>query len=299
VPSIEENLDYFDRRYDWPKQGDEWSSDFGGTDALWWFTIFPRISPFLPARRILEIGPGHGRWTVHLLSSCQSLVLVDLSPACIEQCKARFAGASNITYHVTDGKSLGMLPSNSVDFVFSFDSLVHAEADVIQAYVEQLASILTQEGAGFIHHSNLGQYARRLALIKKFPRKKWNLRPQAARMLSINTRAWRAESMTGARFRDMCASAGLRCFSQELINWGRGRCMIDAFSCFARPNSPWDRPPLVVKNPSFARLSQLLSKLAPLYFHRQVLGAGDHVRMNGAFQGATGADDAVRLDGNR
>lgn len=265
MASIEENLDYFDRRYDWPSHGDEWSSDFGGTDALWWFTIYPRISRFVPARCVLEIGPGHGRWTAHLRNLCESLVLVDLSPACIERCKARFAGARNITYHVTDGKSLDMLNASSVDFAFSFDSLVHAEADVIQAYVGQLASILKPEGVAFIHHSNLGQYARRLALINKVPRK-WSLRPRVAKVMSINTRAWRAPSMTAARFRKICANAGLRCFSQELISWGRGRCMIDTFSCFAHPNSTWDRPPLVVENPSFPRLSQLLSKVAPLYF---------------------------------
>src|SRR5262249_6911824 len=150
------------------------------------------------------------------------------------RCKARFSGASKITYHVTDGKSLSMLSSNSIDFVFSFDSLVHAEADVIQAYVEQLASILTPQGAAFVHHSNLGQYARRLALISKLPSKKWPLRARAGRLLSINTRAWRAPSMTAARFREICANAGLRCFSQELINWERGRCMIDALSSPAR-----------------------------------------------------------------
>jgi SAM-dependent methyltransferase len=266
VPSIEENVDYFDRKYHWPSHGDEWSSDFGGTNALWWFTLFPRISRFLPARRVLEIGPGHGRWTAFLLNLCESLVLVDLSPACIESCKARFSGASNITYHTTDGKSLGMLRSNSTDFVFSFDSLVHAESDVIQAYVEQLASILAPEGVAFIHHSNLGQYPGRVAVIKKLPR---SLRYWAQRALSINTRAWRAPSMTAARFREICANAGLRCFSQELISWGRGRCMIDTFSCFAHPNSTWDRPPLVVENPSFPQLSQLLSKVAPLYFDGQ------------------------------
>src|SRR5262249_35556326 len=163
-------------------------------------------------------------------------------------------------------KSLGMLRPNSTDFVFSFDSLVHAEPDVIRSYVEQLASILTPEGVAFIHHSNLGQYPRRVEVIKKFPR---SLRFSVQRALSINTRAWRAPSMTAARFRQICANAGLRCFSQELISWGWGRCMIDAFSCFAHPNSTWDREPLIVENPSFPRLSRLLSKVAPLYFDGQ------------------------------
>ena len=32
-----------------------------------------------------------------------------------------------------------MIPDASIDFVFSFDSLVHAEADVIQAYLGDAA----------------------------------------------------------------------------------------------------------------------------------------------------------------
>src|SRR5262249_47692758 len=152
--TIEENLIVWDREYAWPLHGDEWSTRFGGTNALWWFTIHPRIHRFLPARRVLEIGPGHGRCTERLLDCWHALALVDLSPTCLEKCKTRFSGKQNVTYHITDGKSLAMLPRNSVDFVFSFDSLVHAEADVIQSYIEQLASILAPQGAAFIHHSN-------------------------------------------------------------------------------------------------------------------------------------------------
>jgi hypothetical protein len=55
--------------------------------------------------------------------------------------------------------SLDVAVDGSVDFVFSFDSLVHVEMDVIEAYLKQLAAKLTPNGVGFIHRSNLGQYA--------------------------------------------------------------------------------------------------------------------------------------------
>jgi len=42
--------------------------------------------------------------------------------------------------------------------VFSLDSLDHAEGDVMEAYLGQLAHKLTPNGVGFIHHSNLGMY---------------------------------------------------------------------------------------------------------------------------------------------
>jgi hypothetical protein len=53
-----------------------------------------------------------------------------------------------------------MIPDQWIDFAFSFDSLVHVEADFIESYLQQLACKLTKEGVGFIHHYNLGQYRR-------------------------------------------------------------------------------------------------------------------------------------------
>jgi len=62
-----------------------------------------------------------------------------------------------------------MIQDKSIDFVFSFDSLVHAEAKVIEAYLNQLAMKLSQNGIGFIHHSNLGKYQQAFSLIDKIP----------------------------------------------------------------------------------------------------------------------------------
>ena len=53
-----------------------------------------------------------------------------------------------------------MVEDGSIDFVFSFDSLVHVEADVLDAYLDQLARKLTPDGVGFIHHSNMGRALR-------------------------------------------------------------------------------------------------------------------------------------------
>ena len=54
---------------------------------------------------------------------CQHLFVVDLSPACIEHCKKRFANRQNISYFTNDGRSLYMIADGSLDFVFSYDSL--------------------------------------------------------------------------------------------------------------------------------------------------------------------------------
>ena len=153
MPTVEQNLQMWDAHYEWTKQGEEWSSAWGGSESQWFGAIFPRIHSFLPTSTILELAPGFGRWTKYLKNCCEHLIIVDLSENCIKACHQRFASDSNITYHINDGKSLSMIPDGSIDFVFSFDSLVHAEADVIQGYLNQLSKKLKPDGAGFIHPS--------------------------------------------------------------------------------------------------------------------------------------------------
>src|SRR5437667_12244438 len=58
-----------------------------------------------------------------------------------------------------DGRSLSIFPDQSIDFVFSFDSLVHVKREIIEAYLSELGAKLRIGGKGFIHHSNLGEYA--------------------------------------------------------------------------------------------------------------------------------------------
>ena len=158
MATIEENKQSWGVNYEWDKQGDEWSSAWGGPEAQWFGTIFPRIHSFIPASSVLEIAPGYGRWTNYLKDHCTCLVCVDLAEKCIKACKQRFVSDSHITFYVNDGKSLSMIKNKSVDFVFSFDSLVHADPEIIEVYLNQLAEKLTDNGIGFIHHSNMGVY---------------------------------------------------------------------------------------------------------------------------------------------
>jgi ubiquinone/menaquinone biosynthesis C-methylase UbiE len=126
MPSLDENKALWDKSYDWSRAGEEWSREWGSSYMQWHGTLLPRMRAFLPAASVLEIAPGHGRWTRFLKDFCSRLSIVDLSATCIEACRRRFAGASNISYFVNDGRSLDMVPDGSVDFIFSFDSLVHA-----------------------------------------------------------------------------------------------------------------------------------------------------------------------------
>jgi SAM-dependent methyltransferase len=259
VPEVDRNLANWSSAWDWSQQGDEWSAPWGGTPALWHGALLPRIHSFVPAGTILEIAPGYGRWTQYLKDLCERLVIVDLTQGCIDHCRERFAEAANIEYHVNDGRSLAMIEDGSIDFAFSFDSLVHAESDVLGAYLEQLARKLTPDGVGFIHHSNIGSYPVLTKLAHRVPGRV--VGPLVRRGALINIVAWRAESVTADSVAAQCESAGLSCAGQEKINWEAGRYLIDTLTVFTRRGSRWDRPREIVSNPLFTDEAKRMARL--------------------------------------
>ena len=115
--------------YEWIAAGEEWSEPWGGSAPQWFGSILPRIQACLPANTILEIASGFGRWSYYLKKHCCHLHLVDPAADCIEACQRRFASDAHLSYHINDGRSLKMISNGSIDFAFSFDSLVHADAE--------------------------------------------------------------------------------------------------------------------------------------------------------------------------
>ena len=245
--------------YDWKAQGEEWSAPWGTSSAQWFGSLLPRIQEWLPASTILEIGPGFGRWTRYLQEQCDHLVLVDFNENCIAACCRRFAEKTHLGYHCNDGRSLAMVADDSIDFLFSFDSLVHAPRVAIEAYVSQLAKKLRADGVGFLHHSNLGTYARGPG----------RLLPNRARRLLVKvglteSNHARSPDMTAALFRDLCAEHGLKCIRQEMINW-RSRRLLDCVSTFTRAGSRWEAPLRLWSNPDFMREAELIRLRAQIY----------------------------------
>jgi SAM-dependent methyltransferase len=263
MPSLDENLATWTSPDGWTASGDEWSGAWGGTELLWHGALLPRLLAFVPAPTILELAPGYGRWSQYLKDLCDELVLVDMADNCIQACRERFRDASHISYHVNDGKSLAMVEDESVDFVFSFDSLVHAEQEVLDAYVDQLARKLKPDGVGFIHHSNMGSFAGATALARRIPEPA--RRVLTRRRLLVSVYAWRAESATAEGFATACERAGLACVAQEKIPWEYGRGLTDTLSVFTHRGSSWDRAPVVVDNPDFMTEAASLAAIGRLY----------------------------------
>jgi hypothetical protein len=140
-----------------------------------------------------------------------------------------------------------MIPDLSVDFVFSFDSFVHPNRDVIEAYLRQLGTKLKSGGKGFIHHSNFGEYAN--SLRERLPE------ALAKPLIKAKILDWahhRNPTMSADLFRTLCEENGLHCITQELVNW-RGRRLIDCFSIIARADRAGPIPTHVIRNPNFMR----------------------------------------------
>jgi SAM-dependent methyltransferase len=259
MPTIQEILKAYEELCIWPDTDDVDSAAWGTSTAEWYCTVLPRIHEFVPTGTILEIGPGNGRWTHFLRALCKRLIVVDLSRKCIEACKKRFCSDTHIIYHTNDGTSLNMIPDRSVDFVFSFDSIVCAEADVIERYLVGISRKLTEKGSGFIHHSNVGDLPLLLWLLRLSER-------LHLRRLNLVERQdqWRAHSMTAGSFRAFCARTGLACVRQELIPWAGSRFCIDCFSTFTAGNPASARECLTVRNPKLrleAKRALWLSKV--------------------------------------
>ena len=158
MPDIEWNKATWDGAYDWKDHGNEWSTPWGGSEALFFATLMPRLAGVLPAEEVLEIAPGHGRCTDILLRFCRLYRGVDLSEQCVAFCRDRFRDRPGAEFFVNNGRSLAAVAGQRFDLVFSFDSLVHADQDAIGEYVPQVIELLKPGGIAFLHHSNLAAY---------------------------------------------------------------------------------------------------------------------------------------------
>jgi ubiquinone/menaquinone biosynthesis C-methylase UbiE len=191
--------------------GEKWSADWGHSRFQWASTILPRIGAYLPAGHVVEIGCGRGRWSQYLKDACHRLTLLDLSETLVAFCADRFRDDPQVACRLTDGLSLPGVADRSVDLVFSFDSLVHADQTVLDAYLAEIGRVLVPGGAAFLHHSNLGGAERR----------------------QVKDTAMRDPTSSAERVAQSALRAGLAPMVQELVPWTAANLAADQFiDCF-------------------------------------------------------------------
>jgi ubiquinone/menaquinone biosynthesis C-methylase UbiE len=228
----------------------------------WYGTILPRIKSHVPSVRILEIACGYGRWTQYLKDLCTDLIVIDLSEECIEACKQRFSNCSNIEYYANDGKSLDMIPDSSIDFIFSFDSLVHADESVLEAYISQFQRILSSDGVAFIHHSNLREYQKKYSAIRRVPKLEGLLVKLGVLDLHLH---WRDFTVDSKKVEALAEKHCLKVISQEIVPWRTKKTFIDCISTIVKKNSSLHRDNRVLRNEKFMEEVKILHRLSSLY----------------------------------
>lgn len=224
MPSLDWNITTWNNYKNWSNRGEEWSVAWGGSYAQWYGTILPRISLYLPCNAVLEIAPGFGRWTRFLINSCNEYCGVELSSICVNDLEKLFNKGEFI---LNDGYSLEDVADNNYDFIFSFDSLVHAERDVIESYLIQIPDKLSENGVAFLHLSNLASLPKN------------ENRCTHAREMSVSSQF----------IRDFCSANNINLVLQELVNWG-GEDLIDQFILIKKTNESIGAP-TVIKNCNF------------------------------------------------
>jgi len=121
------------------------------------------IEPYVtPNSVVLEIGSGGGRWTKYFLNVKETTV-VELNPEFFAYLRDRFDGsASRFHFYNTTGYELDGIPTESIDFLFTFGTFVHIEPEGIQVYMTHIKRVLKQGAIGVIHYSNKKRIRARL-----------------------------------------------------------------------------------------------------------------------------------------
>lgn len=145
---------------------EHWNA-FGGDDAMYYIAtrdeawtpeaFFASGAPLaaqvidwlpgsLPRRRLLEVGCGIGRITLHFAAAFDHVDGVDIAPSMIEQAKANDPPA-NVTYAAVDGASLAAFEDDAFDVVFSALVFQHIpDESVVDAYLHEIARVLAPGG---------------------------------------------------------------------------------------------------------------------------------------------------------
>lgn len=139
--------------WDWGAGGDEWTPS-----DEWKASVMKCVlRKFIPeGRRVLEIGPGGGRWTGALIERSSTFTAVDISESCVELCRKKFAGESKATFIVGSGSDLKGVPDASIDALWSFDVFVHINQAEVEAYADEFRRIMVPGAIGVIHHGSAG-----------------------------------------------------------------------------------------------------------------------------------------------
>ncbi len=149
--------------------GDEWGS---AREAERLFEEF--LQPWLgPRMRVVEIGPGGGKYTVKAAPLVKELVAIDASREMVELTRRRIeeAGLKNAWCLKGNGLDLSDVEDETVDVVFSFDVFVHLAPLDVYGYLREIQRVLKPGGIGSLTLASIlseGGFQRFLMEVERF-----------------------------------------------------------------------------------------------------------------------------------
>ena len=205
--------------------GKDWAASeyyYRAEETDWLEPFWAEGSPFLRFFReldltsVLELACGHGRHAEKLRDLAQAVVLVDINIENIEFCRERFSGTPRFRFVLTNGHSFDSVQDGECTAVFSYDAMVHFDSDVVRAYLQETARVLSPGGRALFHHSNYSE--------------------NPGGDVHDNPR-WR-NYMSGSLFEHYAAKSGLRRLASQVLDWET----YSALDCLTLLERPAERP---------------------------------------------------------
>ena len=129
------------------------------------------LKPNLKNMRVLDVGVGAGRTTIHLASLCKEYTGIDYSKEMIEACQKRFSNSlKNTNFQLSDVRSMTTLKDNSFDFVFvSANGLDYISHEDRLTSLKEIKRVLKPNGHFSFSTHNLNNVDDLFAIESKHP----------------------------------------------------------------------------------------------------------------------------------
>ena len=159
----DDQIQQLDKTKDWYLKDIEWRHNRKDHlyDELLEKIIESKIGQFAKAGRAanmynsLEIGPGYGRFSKKFLAWRLNFFL-DILPQCESKIKKKFNPPhfKYLRFYLTDRTNCSAIPTNSCNFVFSWDTFPFFTQKHINEYLGDLKRVMLPGGYAFIHYAN-------------------------------------------------------------------------------------------------------------------------------------------------
>jgi SAM-dependent methyltransferase len=113
--------------------------------------LFPRIGAHSV---VLELGPGSGRYTRHVLPRCREMILVDSSALVCDWLDEYLRGKGRFQIHQINRPLFAQVADRSVDFGFANGVFEHIDPDEIDFFLQEFYRVLKPGAALWFNFDN-------------------------------------------------------------------------------------------------------------------------------------------------